>query len=95
MSTHNIQFNDKIRKKIPKYLFSYWKDFVETEKRVRIIQGKRSIRVRTIEVILYLNRRVSVMPTCGSQYASGRSLPCFSIVFVSICVLLILRMMFH
>ena len=32
---------------------SYWKDFVGTEKRVRIIQGKRAIRVRAIEVILY------------------------------------------
>ena len=31
---------------------SYWKDFVGTEKRVRIIQGKRAIRVRAIEVIL-------------------------------------------
>ena len=41
MSTHNIQFHEKIRK-----------DFVGTEKRVRIIHGKRAIRVRAIEVIL-------------------------------------------
>ena len=32
---------------------SYWKNFVGTEKRVRIIHGKRAIRVRAIEVILY------------------------------------------
>ena len=32
---------------------SNWEDFVGTEKRVRIIQGKRAIRVRAIEVILY------------------------------------------
>ena len=33
---------------------SYWKNFVGTEKRVRIIHGKRVIRVRAIEVILYV-----------------------------------------
>ena len=56
MSTHNIRFHDKIRK-IP-YIFvflSYWKDFVGTEKRVRIIHGKQAIRVRAIEVILYMD----------------------------------------
>ena len=52
MSTHNIQFDDKIRKQIFVFL-SYWKDFVGTEKRVRIIQGKRVIRVRAFEIILY------------------------------------------
>ena len=40
---------------------SYWKNFVGTEKRIRIIYSKRAIRVRAIEVILYLNRRVFVM----------------------------------
>ena len=51
MSTHNIQFHDKIRKIPQIFVFlSYWKDFVGTEKRVRIIQGKRAIRVRAIEV---------------------------------------------
>ena len=36
---------------------SYWKNFVGTEKRVRIIQGtrKRAIRVRAIDVILYVD----------------------------------------
>ena len=55
MSTHNIQFHHKIRKN-PKIfvLLSYWKDFIGTEKSVRIIQGKRAIRVRAIEVILYI-----------------------------------------
>ena len=33
---------------------SYWKDFVGTEKRVRIIHGKRAIAVRAIEIILYV-----------------------------------------
>ena len=43
---------------------SYWKNFVGTEKRVRIIQGKRAIRVRAIEVILYnaVAWRVSMKP---------------------------------
>ena len=57
MNTHNIQIHDKIRKK--KYInicfLSYWKNFVGTEKRVRIIHGKRAIRVRAIEVILYIH----------------------------------------
>ena len=54
MSTHNIQFYDKIRKNPYIFVFlSYWKDFVGTEKRVRIIHGKRAIRVRAIEVIPY------------------------------------------
>ena len=52
MSIHNIQFHDKIRKKSLNIFLSYKKDFVGTEKRVRIIQGKRAIRVRAIEVIL-------------------------------------------
>ena len=54
MSTHNIQFHDKIRKQNPDiFVFlSYWKDFVGTEKRVRIIYGKQAIWVRAIEVIL-------------------------------------------
>ena len=34
---------------------SYWKNFVGTEKRVRIIHGKRAIRVRAIEVIMYFD----------------------------------------
>ena len=56
MSTHNIQFHDKIRKNPEIFVFlSYWKDFVGTEKRDRIIHGKRAIRVRAIEVILYMS----------------------------------------
>ena len=54
MSTYNIQFHDKIRKKSQIFVFlSYWMKFVGNEKRVRIIHGKRAIRVRAIEVILY------------------------------------------
>ena len=36
------------------FFLSYWKNFAGTEKRVRIIHGKRAIRVRAIEVILYI-----------------------------------------
>ena len=51
MSTHNIQFHDKIRKNPLIFVFlSYWKSCVGTEKSVRIIHGKRAIRVRAIEV---------------------------------------------
>ena len=59
MSTHNIHFHDKIRKFPLKsqnicFFFSYRKNFLVTQKRVRIIHGKRAIRVRAIEVILYI-----------------------------------------
>ena len=47
MSTHNIQFLNIC-------FLSYLKNFVGTEKRVRIIHGKRATRVRPIEVILYV-----------------------------------------
>ena len=50
MSTRNIQFHDKIRKKIPNIYF-----LELLEKRVRIIHGKRATRVRAIEVILYVH----------------------------------------
>ena len=54
MSIHNITFHDKIRKKPLTVCFlELLEEFVETEKRVRIIHGKRAIRVRAIEVILY------------------------------------------
>ena len=33
MSTHNIQFHDKIRIKSLFVFLSYWKNFVETEKK--------------------------------------------------------------
>ena len=54
MSTHNIQFHNILKKYIIFVFLSYWKNFVGTEKRVRIIHGKRAIRVRAIEVIPYL-----------------------------------------
>ena len=63
MSTHNIQFHDKIR--IFTLIFVFWtyrKNFIGTQKRVRMIHGKRAIGVRDIEVLLYLklyNRRHS------------------------------------
>ena len=63
MSTNYIQFHDKIRKRSLNICFlSYWKDFVGTEKRVRIIHGKRAIRVRAIEVILYNLNIWTVIP---------------------------------
>ena len=54
MSTHNIQFHDKIRKFL-KYLFclSYRKNFVGTQKQVQISHGKQAIGVQAIEVRLY------------------------------------------
>ena len=53
MSTDTIQFHDKIRKNHLIFVFlSYLKNFIGTEKKVRIIQGKLAIRVRVIEVIL-------------------------------------------
>ena len=35
---------------------SYRENFVGTQKRVRIIHGKRAIRVRAIEVTLYVRK---------------------------------------
>ena len=63
MSTHNIQFYDKIRKKSLNISFlELLEEFVGTEKRVRIIHGKRAICVRAIEVILYeyINKRINI-----------------------------------
>ena len=51
MSTHNIQFHDEIRKFPLNFVFlSYRKNFVGTQKLVRISHGKRAIGVRAIEV---------------------------------------------
>ena len=50
MSTNNIQFHDKISLNM---LTSYQKNFVGTQTRVRISNGKRAIGVRDIEVRLY------------------------------------------
>ena len=54
MITLNIQFHDKITK-FPQIfvLLIYRKNFVGTQKRVRISHGKRAIGVRAIEVRLY------------------------------------------
>ena len=53
MSTHNIQYHDKIRKFLLVFVFlSYRKNFKGTQKRVRINHGKRAIGVRAIEVRL-------------------------------------------
>ena len=51
MRTHNIQFHDKIRKFPKIFVFlSYWKNFIGTQKRVRITHGKQAIGTRAIEV---------------------------------------------
>ena len=54
MSTHNIQFHDKVRKKSLNICFlELLEEFCrDWKKRVRIVHGKRAIRVRAIEVIL-------------------------------------------
>ena len=56
MSTHNIQFHDKIRKFPLVFVFlSCRQNFVGTQKWVRINHGKRAIGVRAIEVRLYIS----------------------------------------
>ena len=59
MVTHNIHFNDKIRKCSLKYplifvFLSYRKNFLGTQKQFRISHSKREIGVRVIEVLLYI-----------------------------------------
>ena len=57
MSTHNMQFRDKIIIEKKHYILvflSYRKNFVGTQKRVRISHGKRVISVQIIEVFLYM-----------------------------------------
>ena len=59
MSTHNIQFHDKIRKYPEIFvLMNYRKNFVGTQTRVQITHGKRAIGVRAIEARLYLVHKV-------------------------------------
>ena len=54
MSTHNIQFHDKMKKNPLIFVYlSHQKNFVGTQKRVRISHGKRAIGVRAIEVRKY------------------------------------------
>ena len=46
MSTLNIQFHDKIGKFPGIFVFwSYWKNFVGTQKQVQMSHGKQAIRV--------------------------------------------------
>ena len=60
MTTHNIQFHDKIRKFPLVFVFlSYRKNFVGTQKRVRINHGKRAIGVRAVEVRLDISRKIN------------------------------------
>ena len=50
MTTHNIQFHDKIRTFLLIFVVMSCRNFVGTRKRVRISHGKRVIGVRAIEV---------------------------------------------
>ena len=53
MSTHKIQFRDKIRKFPEIFVFlGCRKNLVGTQKQVRTSHGKRAIGVRAIEVCL-------------------------------------------
>ena len=55
MSAHNIQFHYKMRKFPLIFVFLRCrKNFVGTQKRVRISHGKRAIGVRATEVLLYI-----------------------------------------
>ena len=61
MSTHNI-LHDKIRKFPKIFVFlGYRKNFVGTQKRVRISHGKRAIGVRAIGVRLYFFRKDNIL----------------------------------
>ena len=61
MSTHNIQFHNRVRKILAIFVFlSYRKNSVRTQKRVRISHGKRAIGVRAIEVQLYIQIPISL-----------------------------------
>ena len=56
MSTHNIQFHDKMRK-FP-YIFVFLscrKNFIGTQKRVRMSHGKRAIGVGAIDYIIIIS----------------------------------------
>ena len=56
MSTHNIHFPDKIRTFTQTFVsWTYRKNFIGTQKRVRMIHGKRAIGVRAMGVLLYLH----------------------------------------
>ena len=75
MSTHNIKFHDK--KIILEYFFwSYRKDCVGTQKRIRISHGKRAIGVRAIEVRLKYRRcpgRATIKEHSPPMTAIGRA----------------------
>ena len=76
MSKHNIQFHDKIRKFLEILVFlSYRKNFVGTQKRVRISHGKRAIGVRAIEVRLYIMSPGTATEDALASLATHR-MPC-------------------
>ena len=94
MSTHNIHFHDKIKKKIkyiPKYIvfviLSCRKNLLGTEKRVRVSHGKRVIGVRVIEgFILYCSKHLRMLkgPFCQPGAQMKSSLVCQA-RFHSVC----------
>ena len=58
MNIHKIHFHDKIKNNPEIFLhvsfLSYRKNFLGTQKQVRISHGKRAIDVRVIEVLLFI-----------------------------------------
>ena len=69
MSTHNIQFHDKIRTFPLIFVFlGYRKNFVGTQKQVRISHGKRAISVQAIEVRLWYIYRIYLFCTLSFLY---------------------------
>ena len=55
---------------------SFWKDFVGTEKTVRIIHGKWAIRFRAIEVILYVKLKDWMSNSIDPDESSHLDLHC-------------------
>ena len=56
MSTHDMQFHFKKKKSLNVCFLEISKNFVGTQKRVRISHGIRAIGVRAIEVRLHIGR---------------------------------------
>ena len=71
VSTHNIHFHDKrISINYPQiFVLSYQKNFIGSQKRVRISHGKQAIGVRVIEVnYIY---EVFITKTCLFKYTEN------------------------
>ena len=85
MSTHNIHFHDKIGK-LPNYPYIFVfsrcrKNFLGTQKRVRINHGKRLVGVRVIEILLYVGYCHCAVVFC---YFFSFVFCCFVVVFFAL-----------